>query len=90
MYYNKYLKPIPYIRFDNILKCKKSKLIRNSNPHIRITHLDNIHTLIITVFTVIALFLKFVYYFLFKSKFLVFISSLTAPSFLHKNFFYLN
>jgi len=39
-------------------------LIHNSNPHIHITRLDNIRTLIIITFAV-TLFLKFFHYFLY-------------------------
>jgi len=63
-------------------------LIRNSNPHIRITRLTNIRMLIITIFA-ITLFLIFFHYFLYKSKFLVFSSRSNNQVFFH-NFFYLN
>jgi len=63
-------------------KCKKSTLIRNSNPHIRITRLNNIYTLIITIFIAIALFLFFI-----KSKFLVFISRSSSAKFFYIKIF---
>jgi len=64
--------------FAFIIYYKELKLIRNYNPHIRITRLNNIHALIITVFTVIALFS------LLNRNSLFLFQSLTAPSFFNE------